>query len=177
MPENTLGFNEKSQENLKEVYNAIRESLKFIEAKHAGLVAINSGAIFGVVSVYKETGALFHWSQLIILACFSLSLLFSLLAFHPRPKQKKKNNPIVTGSSNLLYSENLASMNKDQFKNIIQTNNTKVLEDMLSWTHNTAGVSARKYRLFRNAVRFTTVGVALAIVVATNYTICLIITN
>lgn len=104
MPENTLGFNEKSQDNLKEVYNAIRESLKFIEAKHAGLVAINSGAIFGVVSIYKETGALFHWTQLPIVICFALSLLCSLLAFHPRPKNKNKKKPVARGATNLFYT-------------------------------------------------------------------------
>jgi len=162
-----------SEEKLPDVYNAIRESLKFIEAKHAGLIAINSGLIFGVFSVYKEIGQLFHWSNALLICLLLIATFLSLLSFYPIKKRKKRKDQTV--NINLFYSESLYKLSHDSLKDLINHEPNKVMDDMIKWTINTSGVARRKYRLFRKALLFTIIAVVTAVVIIINYALCIFI--
>lgn len=163
-------------ENIKEVYNSIRESLKFVEAKNAGLIAINCGAMFGLVTVYKEINTQLHWSLFIILLLLSISTLLILWSFFPRMSVKRKTTPPAQSTPNLFFSEKVASLSPQQLRDVLAGQATRVQDDMLAWTHATAGVAARKYRLFRTAVLLSILALAVAIVAALKYTLCILIT-
>ena len=164
-------------DNILIVRDSILESMKFVEAKHAGLIALNSGLIFGVFSIYKELTKQSHWSLLLILSFFAISVLLSLIAFYPLSKFRKQAGVNNNTASNILYAEELAKLDKEQFKNVFLQQPNRIQEDLISWTHNTARVSARKYKLFRNAVRLCITGLTFALIAGACHIICQLITN
>ena len=160
-----------------QVRASILESLKFVEAKHAGLIALNSGILFGLFSIYKELGKQNHWSLILILCFITFSVLLSLIAFYPLSKFRKKTGLSNNTSSNILYAEELAKLDREQFKNVFIQQPNRVQEDIVTWTHNTARVTTRKYKLFRNAIRLCITGLTFALIAGACHIICQLITN
>lgn len=162
-------------EELLFINSSIPESLKFAEAKHTGLVALNSGGIFGVVTIYKEAGALFHWSQIIIIALLIISIILSLWSFYPKYKPKKKKTVTMVPEGNLFYAEGLLTHSTDQIKEILDVNQEKIKTDLINWTHHTAFRTSQKYRLFRGAAYCSVGAVFISLIMLASYTICILI--
>ncbi|MCT4639556.1 MAG: hypothetical protein N4A72_17760 [Bacteroidales bacterium] len=101
--------------NTDYVYNSIRESLKFVETKHAGLLVVNSGLLFGIFTIYKEVNMLNNWLIILPAIPFIISIALSLYAFYPRFKRKKSKKPDI----NLFFAEGVAQQTPDKLKELI----------------------------------------------------------
>ena len=154
-------------ETIKYVSEVIHRSLNFVETKHAGLIAVNSGGLFGVLSFHKDISSIFHFTMGVVLLLLLVSIGISLISFYPIKRTRKvqpNKNP------NPFYSEGLSRMTRDDFKTM--TAQSEVVDDhLLVWTHNVAGVAARKYRFFRVAVGLTTASIVVILFAALCYII------
>jgi hypothetical protein len=101
--------------NTDYVYNSIRESLKFVETKHAGLLVVNSGLLFGIFTIYKEVNMLNNWLIILPAIPFIISIALSLCAFYPRFKRIKSKKPDI----NLFFAEGVAQQTPDKLKELI----------------------------------------------------------
>ncbi|GEM_PF-7068573 len=154
--------------NTDYVYNSIRESLKFVETKHAGLLVVNSGLLFGIFTIYKEVNMLNNWLIIFPAIPFIISIALSLYAFYPRFKRKKSKKPDI----NLFFAEGVAQQTPDKLKELINNENT-VENNLITWIHTTAKITAKKYRLFRRAVLGTIAGILVSVL----YTLLCVICN
>ncbi len=154
------------KEDLKDIFQNVNEWLKFAEAKHAGLIVLNSGLVFGILTVYSSYTQHLHWSFVILSLIFlGLSILFTLISLYPRTYKKiffKKNikNP------NLYFNGNIAHMSIDDFKAEIGKTHpgytfTALDENLINMIITNSKIASGKYFLFKYAIICTTAGVSL----------------
>lgn len=73
-----------SESELKYIFSNINEWLKFAEAKHAGLIILNSAIVIGILASYSSIHhCLFKPSILIGLVCFGTSMFLSIVSQFP----------------------------------------------------------------------------------------------
>lgn len=157
---------------LKDIFHNVNEWLKFAEAKHAGFLVLNSGIIFGVLSVKKDFVFLPSPVVFISLLLLGLSVLFSLISLFPRSgkPELKKDRP---KDANLFFSGHLRLFDVEGLKQQIteQSNLPAYIfdgyeEDLIRQIIVNADIASRKYRLFKYALLSTTA----AFVVPISYT-------
>lgn len=100
------------KEELKYIFGNVNEWLKFAEAKHAGLIVLNSAIIIGVFS--SNSKYFENWSVYISLIALGLSILSSLLSQFPATsnflvRYKEKENP------NIYFFGDLAEIKMNNF--------------------------------------------------------------
>ena len=146
------------KDELKSIFLNVNEWLKFAEAKNAGLLVLNSGVIFGILTIYKDyQHSLPKTIILLALIFFGLSMLLSIISLFPRthnilPKQKKFKNP------NLYFAGHLCKLDINDFKTeLFKIHTTHIFdkfeEDLLNQIIVNATITTRKYHFF--TVRFT----------------------
>lgn len=151
------------KEEIKSIFQNVNEWLKFAEAKHAGLLVLNSGVIFGIFTIYKDyQSSLPKMIILLALIFFGLSMLLSIVSLFPRthnilPKQKKFKNP------NLYFAGHLCKLDVGDFKTeLLEIYPTHVFDrfedDLLNQIIVNATITTRKYHFFKLATISTTVG-------------------
>lgn len=69
---------------LKYIFSNINEWLKFAEAKHGGLIVLNAGIVFGILSSYASIQYIFLKPAVFMgVICFGLSVFLSILSQFP----------------------------------------------------------------------------------------------
>ncbi|HEY3405218.1 MAG TPA: hypothetical protein VGK59_17660 [Ohtaekwangia sp.] len=103
-------------ERLKDIFHNVNEWLKFGEAKHAGLIALNSGIFFGALTIYKDYREILPQQIVMISFMFIVaSLVTSFVSLFPRSRRRieKKKRP---KKANLFFSADLARFDKNELK-------------------------------------------------------------
>jgi hypothetical protein len=156
------------KEDLKDIFQNVNEWLKFAEAKHAGLIVLNSGLVFGILTVYSAFAQHLHWSLIILSLLFlGTSIFLTLISLYPRTYKniistKKIKNP------NLYFNGSIAQLNIEDFKTEIckthpEHNFTALEDNLICQIIINSKIASTKYLLFRYAVICTTIGVSLPI--------------
>lgn len=151
------------KEELKSIFQNVNEWLKFAEAKHAGLLILNSGTIFGILTVYKDYQYILPRIILLLtLFFFGFSIMLSIISLFPRthtvlPKQKKFKDP------NLYFAGHLSKLDiKDLKAELKKIQSTYIFdrfdEDLLNQIIVNSTIATRKYHLFKFSTIFSTIG-------------------
>jgi len=170
----TVGGNARKNTNsmkseIKEIFQNVNEWLKFAEAKHAGIIALNSGLIFGILSIYKDYKIYVDWYFILATLIFiGISIILSLISFFPVTKNEvdkltKLENP------NVFFFGSLSKLRENDLKKELLNINPnytfdKFDNDLLNQIIVNANITSNKYRLFKYAVLMTTIGFGLPIV-------------
>lgn len=138
-------------EKLKDIFTNVNEWLKFAEAKHAGLIVLNSGTIFGLLSVQASLTA---WVLIFSILFVGASLYTSFASMFPL-KLKSIEDKKDFDQINVYFSGDLARLGKDDLK-VILLKQMKghhtfdgMEEDLIEQIIINARVAARKYFLFK----------------------------
>lgn len=145
------------KEDLIKIFQNVNDWLKFAEAKHAGLIVLNSGIVFGILTVYKDYKSYVHLYCILssfIFIGFSISMtLWSLFPITKNyiNKKKRQSNP------NLYFFGSLAQLSETDFKNEllkIEPNHKfeKLENDLINQILVNSTIATRKYSLFKSAV-------------------------
>jgi len=151
------------KEEIKSIFQNVNDWLKFAEAKHAGLLVLNSGIIFGILTVYKDYQNYLPKAILFItILFFVLSILTSIISLFPRThtslfRQKKFNNP------NLYFAGHLCKLDENDLKTeLTEIHSTYVFdkfdEDVLKQIIVNSKIATKKYHLFKFAIIATIIG-------------------
>ena len=100
------------KDELKYIFANVNEWLKFAEAKHAGLIVLNSAIIIGVSS--SDSKLFENWAVYVSLIALGLSILLSLLSQFPVTsnflvRYKEKESP------NIYFFGDLAEIKMNDF--------------------------------------------------------------
>jgi hypothetical protein len=78
-------------DRIKDIFDNVNEWLKFAEAKNGGLIVLNSGILFGTLSLYKDYKDSIPIQGILVLFLFIVeSLLMSFISLFPRSEKKIK---------------------------------------------------------------------------------------
>lgn len=140
-------------EKLKDIFTNVNDWLKFAEAKHGALMVLNSGVVFGVLSVRKDYPQVPPLVFMLVLGCLGLSLLFSFVSLFPRSRKTSINKP-KPKNTNLFFNGHLALYDledlKHELNNRLGTSHAfnALEEDLASQVIIASAIAAKKYRLF-----------------------------
>jgi len=162
------------QQTLHSVYEYVKGSLSFVEAKNGSLVIFNTAIILGILQASQSSCS--FWDKdstcfLVTTATLFISLMIALFSFMPlraskdkshKKKEKSKNDK----RPNIYSTEGLTDLGKEAFAKFLLKGEsddalTSADYDLLECTMHTARVSSRKYKLFRIALIFSISGVLL----------------
>ncbi len=153
------------KDNLKHIFANVNSWLAYEEAKHAGLIALNSGTIFGILGIYNlYTTKIPAVIVLISVVLFGLSLVTSFISLYPHLKnQIQLNNANRPKSPNLYFFKDLAKLGKDDFSDIIAQSGGGFTPDRLDLDIMdeiliNSRITLFKSRLFRIAIIITALG-------------------
>jgi hypothetical protein len=153
------------REDLKDIFKNVNEWLKFAEAKHAGLIVLNTGAVFGILTSYKDYKQHIPWIMVLIIFFFlGLSMAITLISLFPKtgnkidPK-KKPQNP------NLYFFGSLSQLDVNDFKTEIGKSNpnynfNRLDDDLINQILVNSSIATRKYKLFKLATIATIIGIS-----------------
>ena len=144
-------------DRLKDIFNNVNDWLKFAEAKHGALVALNSGVIYGMLSVYKQFSFIPPWAIFISVCILATSIFLSFLSLFPRSEKKglDKKKPM---NANLFFGKDLCLFDAEDLKEELnkRSNTAHVFngleEDLIHQIILNSYISTRKYKLFRAAI-------------------------
>ncbi len=71
------------KDELKYIFGNVNDWLKYAEAKHAGLLVLNSAIIIGLISSYSK-GFFYKYPVFISVIIFGISIFISLIAQYPK---------------------------------------------------------------------------------------------
>ena len=162
---------------IKNIFANINDWLKFAEAKHTGMLILNSGVIFGLFTVLKDYQYYLPKTAILLsLICFGLSMLFSIVSLYPsshniQPRRKKITNP------NLYFNQHISMLNVEDFKSElikIDTNYKfdKLDDDLIYQIIINSTIATRKYKLFKFSTIFTTMGLGIPLITTLLKIIC-----
>lgn len=103
------------KQTLKYILATLNDNLKFAEAKHSVVIALDSAIIVfisGFLSGYNKIVTLF--SCLIIMAC-SISMVFNFTALLSRKIRYVKNIKFKENELNLIYYKHIINFSYDQY--------------------------------------------------------------
>lgn len=154
------------KEDLRHIFENVNEWLKFAEAKHAGLIVLNSGLVFGILSVYSNFTKHLHWSFIILSLLFlGASIFFTLVSLFPRTYKNtmpsKKNK-----TPNLYFNGSIACLSRNEFKSeLLKTHPeytfTALEDNLVDQIILNSKIASAKYTLFKCAIISTTTGLTL----------------
>ena len=104
-----------SKPELKYIFANINDWLKFGEAKHGGLIILNSGLVIGILSSYSNIQPFISKPTVLIgVICFGLSVFLSIVSQFPVTQnlffnKKTLNNP------NLYFFGHLSHLDNESF--------------------------------------------------------------
>jgi hypothetical protein len=154
---------------IKFIFQNIIEWLKFAEAKHAGLLFLNSGVMFGILSVLNNTNNLFP--ILIIyfsLFCFGLSMIFSIVSLYPVTHNKMNFRKKIE-SPNLYFTSHLSTLDVPDLKSEMSKIYPEYLfdkfdEDLLNQIIVNSAITTRKYKIFKLSIIPTSAGLGILLI-------------
>ena len=141
-------------DKLKDIFTNVNEWLKFAEAKHAGLIVLNSGIVFGILTLQASLPGLVLMFSVFLIGASLYTSFASLFPLHLKVLEDKKDFDQI----NVYFSGDLARLGKDDLKTILirQTKTHHVFdgmeEDLIQQIIANSRVAARKYFLFKVAL-------------------------
>jgi hypothetical protein len=148
---------------LKMIFANVNDWLKFAEAKHAGLVILNTAVVIGLLTCYSSVCIfLFKPIFLIGLLCIGLSILLSAISQFPVTEniffnRKAINNP------NLLFFGHLANLDASDFVIELKAIDTtyaptKFDLDLINQILINSRIAQTKFTIFKIAVSLSIFG-------------------
>ncbi len=165
------------KEDIKDIFQNVNEWLKFAEAKHAGMIVLNSGIIFGILSIYKDYKTIIDWRLILtIIIVIGVSIILSLISLFPITKNEAKNKQ-TNVTPNLFFFGSLSKLSEIELKNELLKSNPnyqfdRFEEDLMNQIIVNAIITTKKYKLFKFAIWFTTVGLVLPVITLIIKLIC-----
>lgn len=152
-------------ENLKYVLSIVNDLQRFAEAKHAGLIVVNSGVIIGIITSYSSFHFFEKYSSIISIIILGLSILGSLLAQFPNTSKILVSEEEIQ-NPNLLYFEHLSKINSQKFVvefSKSQTNfNPNELElNLINQILVNAKITSSKFMIFKFCIYTTSIGLGI----------------
>lgn len=153
-------------ENLYEIFLNVNEWLKFAEAKHSGLIVLNSGLVLGLAAIFKDVHKKLNKHLLFIASfCFTLSISISLISFfpslnhiEPRHEIKRLDNFYYFGSicniDTKCFEDHLSEIDKSYTL-------TKFDRDMIGQIIVNSNITNSKMQLFKLALGFCFGGILI----------------
>ncbi|MEW6468114.1 MAG: Pycsar system effector family protein [Bacteroidota bacterium] len=144
-------------DKLKDIFDNVNEWLRFAEAKHGALIVLNSGVIFGVLSVRKDYPMIPEAVIMVSLACLGLSILFSFVSLFPRSRKRPVDKPRPK-NANLFFNGHLCLFDTEDLKaELNRSLNTGHLftpleENLVEQIIIASGIASTKYILFKRAL-------------------------
>lgn len=141
-------------DKLKDIFSNVNEWLKFAEAKHAGLIVLNSGIIFGILTVQSSMPSVVLIFSILLIGASLYTSFASLFPLTLKSIEDKKDFNQI----NVYFSGDLARLGKDDLKMIllkqmkIQHEFDGMEDDMIQQIIANARVAGRKYYLFKVAM-------------------------
>ena len=144
-------------DRLKDIFHNVNDWLKFAEAKHGALVALNSGVIYGILSVYRQFPFIPSCVIFISVCLLGTSIFLSFLSLFPRSEKKdlKKKKP---AGANLFFSKDLCLYSAEDLKEELNKRSntahvfTGLEDDLIHQIILNSYISTRKYKLFKIAI-------------------------
>lgn len=151
---------------LKYIFSNINEWLKFVEAKHGGLVVLNAGLVIGIFSSFSSIQAfIFTPTVLIGITCFGISVLLSIISQFPVTqnvfyKKKEILNPNLYFFGHLSHFD--IQMYIDEIKKVDRNfSPTKLDTDLINQILVNARITQTKFGYFKFASYLTAFGSVL----------------
>lgn len=158
------------KDEIKFIFNNVTEWLKFAEAKHAGLMFLNSGLLFGMFTALKDYEKFFP-KYVIFLSffCFGLSMLFSLISLFPITSNAMADRETIE-NPNIHFTGHLCRLEVHELKSELSKiypdcTFDKSDEDLMNQIIVNSYITARKYRIFKLAIFSTSVGIVIPLLV------------
>jgi hypothetical protein len=148
---------------LKYIFANINELLRFAEAKHGGLIILNSGFCIGLLSSYSTVQHVFNKPAIIIgLIAFGISVFLSLVAQFPITQNtffKKKN----ISNPNLYFYGHLSNIDDKEFISSFKQidnyfNLTKFDTDLINQILVNSRITNSKFIFFKFSIYLTAFG-------------------
>jgi hypothetical protein len=141
---------------LKYIFANVNDWLKFAEAKHGGLMVLNAGLVFGILSSYSNIQDFI--SKPVIpfgIICFGISVFLSILSQFPVTQNLFYNKKTIS-NPNLYYFEHLAHFDEQDFINEFKNVDnafvpTKLDTDLVGQILVNARIARAKFSFFRFA--------------------------
>jgi hypothetical protein len=158
------------KEDLKEIFQNVNDWLKFAEAKHAGLIVLNSGVIFGILTLFKDYKAYMPFPAILLsLLFFGVSMFFSFVSLLPKTSNKIKNEKGAS-NPNLYFFDSISKLTETEFKtelNKIKPDYqfTRLENDIINQIIVNSIIASSKYKFFKCALYFTIGGFTIPILI------------
>lgn len=155
-----------SRSELKYIFANINEWLKFAEAKHGGLIILNSGLVVGILSSYTNIqNFIFKPTILIGIICFGISVFLSIISQFPVTQNIFYNKKTIS-NPNLYFFGHLSHFDNQTFiveYKKIDTSFTpsKFDTDLINQILVNARIAQAKFGFFKFASYFTAFGSGL----------------
>jgi len=153
------------KEELKYIFANVNDWLKFAEAKHAGLVILNSATIIGILTTFSTIHIYDKPCTIISATLLGLSIACSLVAQFPQTsnwinKVEDIENP------NLYFFGHLCKLTHDKFvQEFLKSNPSQALNSQENHLVNqiliNAKITATKYHLFKYCCYGTILGMGI----------------
>ncbi|PKL58854.1 MAG: hypothetical protein CVV34_00705 [Methanomicrobiales archaeon HGW-Methanomicrobiales-5] len=153
-------------DKLKSIFANVNEWLKFAEAKNAVLVALDGGAVLGVLGLLKEQTKLPEWVTIylwLFVIFNTIALTIALFSFLPQTKIPyfwMRSEP--DSNDNLLFYGHIKKYDVTQYLSALYINDgqhhndfSKMEIDYANQIIVNSQIADRKYNYFRVALWFT----------------------
>lgn len=153
-------------DELKYIFGNVNEWLKFSEAKHAGLIVLNSAIIIGVISSYSNFSAFEKIPTVISLSFLGISIFLSLIAQFPITSNYLiRENPSIQ-NLNIYFFGDLSKISENDFvtefkKTAPNFNPSNSEKNLINQILVNSKVTASKFLVFKFCCYISTFGIGL----------------
>lgn len=153
-------------DELKYIFGNINEWLKFSEAKHAGIIVLNSAIIIGVISSYSNFSGLEKIPTVISLSILGISIFLSLIAQFPVTSNFIIRNKAPKQNPNIYFFGDLSKISENDFiaefkKSYANFNPSSSESNLINQILVNSKITASKFLLFKYCCYLSTFGIGL----------------
>lgn len=148
--------------------------LAFAEAKNGAIIAINVAIMAVMISLFEQAPIM----CVLVISCFSISSIWSLISFCPNMKNRPDGNNFTIDNceKNLLFYGDIASLETTEqyieltcdryFEDTInmQIDIDKLIYDLASEIVINSQITKKKYSKFRQALKVDFIAIVLSII-------------
>lgn len=153
------------KDEIKYIHSTINELQRFAEAKHAGLIVLNSAIIIGIISSSSNIAFLDRNSTLITLALLGISIFGSLVAQFPIVSNLLSQTE-DTSNPNLYYFGDLSKIKEDDFieefkKSFPKFVSTQSDHNLINQILVNARITDSKFKIFKFCCAISMLGIGI----------------
>lgn len=155
-----------AKKELKYIFSNVNDWLKFAEAKHAGLIILNSGFVVGILTIYEHSHSYTSKPFVLIgMICFGISIFTSLISQFPTMQNIFRDRK-YSFTHNLYFYKSLASMNVISFVEELKKIDsgftiTKLDNDLINQILINSRITQSKFSIFRLSSYITVLGLGI----------------